>query len=162
MVSLFEQIETYGTYALLLAIWIIVLIRLRGSQFPALLVLTTALIALQIESLIAHYFGTRYDSGDSSMIIVTSAVCFGTLDFALFNVVHFEFAWIYHNIAIGVPLELNGLERNDSEIQKEERNHDLLMAANIIVVLLSGVAGLVFNISWVKCVADQQSNSCSV
>jgi hypothetical protein len=72
-------------------------------------------------------------------------------------VINFQLAWIYRTIAINTPLELSGLERDQHDVQKDDRKHDLLMAANVISALLTIVLGFVYQLARHSCQSDPQS-----
>jgi hypothetical protein len=51
------RISAYGTKSILLLIWLITLIHVfRGTRYPAVLVMITAMIAYEITGMINNYF----------------------------------------------------------------------------------------------------------
>lgn len=101
---------SYATKSTLTLLWIATYIHIyRGSKYRALMILTALLALYQVFNMIGFYFIFAIEVHNhpaTFTYIVLNDVFVGTA-YALFNVVHFELAWIYRGIAKTTPLVLN-------------------------------------------------------
>jgi hypothetical protein len=98
------------------------------------MILTAMLALYQVIYMIGAYFIFAIEIHHHKATIeyiVLNDIFVGTA-YALFNVAHFELAWIYRGIAKTTPLILSDEKMPQEEAKKDRRMHDWIFYANIV------------------------------